>query len=196
MSTTLSLHALAFEAANFSPPAGATVEMQIELVGSDRRVTTTGKVTTVSDIPGRAEKLIAVGPLQAEPEDARSYSAWMTERAPLVARAVAQEDLAAKQVRGAVVEVSADFSEVMVGWPTRMAYAKSFREEIARNVIRVRTAARGATVGQPVAVAFLVPQGAPVRLGAKIAAVQSGEVELALEIPPELALRLASWARV
>ncbi|MBM4369865.1 MAG: hypothetical protein FJ102_26885 [Deltaproteobacteria bacterium] len=194
LSTSLSLHALAFEAASFNPPPGATIEMQIELVGSDRRVTTTGPVNTVTDIPGRAEKLISVGPLQAEPEDARSYSAWMTERAPLVARAVAQEDLAAKQVRGAVFEVSADFSEVIVGWPTRAAYAKSFREEIARNLIRVRSAARG-TVGKPVAVAFLVPQGAPVRLNAKIATLQGGEAELALEIPPEAALKLASWAR-
>lgn len=195
LSTSLSLHAVAFEAQGFSPSPGSTVELEIELVGSERRVTASGKVNTVSDIVGRAEKLVSVGPLQAEPEHARSYSAWMAERAPLVARAVAQEDLAAKQVRGAVFEVSDDFSEVTVGWPTRVAFGRTFREEIVRNVVRVRASGRPAVVGKGVVVTFLVPQGAPVRLAARVASVSPGEAELQLEIPTELALRLASYAK-
>ncbi len=195
LSTSLSLHAVAFEAAGFSPPVGATVELEIELVGSDRRITTSGRVNTVTDISGRAEKLLSLGPLQAEPEHARSYSAWMAERAPLVTRAVSQEDIAAKQVRGAVFEVAEDFSEVTVGWPTRVAFGRTFREEIVRNVVRVRAAGRPATVGKAVIVTFLVPQGAPVRLGGKVASVSPGEAELQLEIPTELALRLASYAK-
>ena len=195
LSTSLSLNAVAFEAVGSAPPVGATVELEIELVGAERRVTTTGKVNTISDINGRPEKLVSVGPLQAEPEHARSYSAWMTERAPLVARAVAQEDIAAKQVRGAVFEVADDFSEVTVGWPTRVAFGRTFREEIVRNVVRVRASGRPATVGKAVTVTFLVPQGAPVRLGARVASVSPGEAELQLEIPTELALRLASYAK-
>jgi hypothetical protein len=174
---------------------GTRMEIQAELIGSNRRIEFGAQVTAATPIPRRTERLVTLGNFQIEPEDARTWAAWLIERQPLVQRGRSADEIAPQGTRGALFEVAADFSEVIVAWPTRAAFARTFRDEIARNSVKVRGSNGAAQVGALVRVAFLIPQGAPAQVSGKVVAAQKGEVEIELQMPAEVALRLASYAR-
>ena len=192
ITASLASQNIRFEAA-FDPPGGASVEIQLELLGSGRRLDFRAKVNEVASLPQRNEKLLSIGDFDMSPEDTRAYAAWLVERGPLVVRPTS--DAGAQAVRGAMFEVSADFSEVKVAWPTRAVFARSFRDELSRNTLRVRTGNALPRVGTPTLVTMLIPQGIPTQVSAVVTGGQRGEVELRIVVNTETALRLASYAR-
>lgn len=169
------------------------IEVQLDLIGSTQRLDFRAKVTEVLPLPQRTEKLITIGDFELSAEDERSYSAWIVERAPLVVRTT---DAASSQaVRGALFEVSADFAEVKVAWPTRATYARTFREELTRNVLRIRGSAMVPRVGTQTVITMLIPQGVPTQVTAVVVSAQRGDVEVKIAVDTEIALRLATYAR-
>lgn len=192
ISTSVANQSIRFEA-SIDAPAGAKLEIELELLGSGRKLEFRAKVLESSTIEGRPERLVHVGDFEMSAEDLRSYSAWLVERAPLVVRTAPEASAGA--VRGALFEVSADFSEVTVAWPTRAAYSRTFRDELSRKVLRVRNAAAVPFVGASTRVTMLIPHGVPTQIVAKVSTAQRGDVELSMQFEPEVAERLAAYAQ-
>lgn len=192
ITTSVASQSIRFEGA-FDAPAGSTINLQLDLLGSTQRLDFRAKVTEVLPLPQRTEKLVTVGDFELSAEDERSYSAWIVERAPLVVRTSGESS--SQAVRGALFEVSPDFSDVKVAWPTRASYARTFREELTRNVLRIRGSAAVPRVGSTTLVTMLIPQGVPTQVNATVVTAQRGDVEVRIAVDTEIALRLATYAR-
>jgi hypothetical protein len=193
ISHTVAAEAIEMEA-SLGAAVGSRLALEVDLLGSGRRLAFSAEIGLVAPLAGRVGRLLTLGGFEMQEGDDRAWAAWLVERAPLVQRGRSTREIAGQAVRGALFEVSPGFALVTVAWPTRASFARTFREELVHNRIRVRGAA-GASVGASTKVAFLIPQGIPAQVPGTVVAVQGGEAEVRVEVPPEVALRLASYAR-
>ena len=195
ISTRLAPTEVTFEAL-MTPTVGSGLRLEVSLLGSGRTIDLLGRVTESLPLAGRRERLITAALHFGDEEVGRAWNAWLSQRAALVMRAPAREDVAAQQVRGAVFEVSPDGSQAKVGWPTRMAFAKTWREELVDKRIEIRARVPSGAAGRRMQMVFLIPQAPSILLDGQVTMTQAGDAIVELDIPADIALRLAVLARV